>query len=432
MSFPRWWQAWKRPAAAASAAVVLSGLLATAGWAQSQSAADQSKKDREDRQQQAGDDDRPDRSDSKSQRVRDEGEERVQEEREAIEQAGQQQRRQQQSGQQSAQQKGSQSQQRSDSHNDRDHGQQHQGQQGQYGQGQHNQGQHQQGQYNQSQQRQQSGQSQSAGRRDYSYDRSSQRDQSQQRDRDQHSQHGLTWSNRNDGRLVVDSIEEDSAWDRIGLADGDRVVSINGNRVRSVQDFNRYYASVQPGQRARIVVYRDGDEETLYWTPRQSQQAQHSQSQQHGQAFLGVQLDDRYDDSAVVKAVYRGSPAERAGLRAGDTIVSLNGQEVGSAHDLTDIVGDLQPGEEVHLQIARRQNVNAQVRLGSRSSDDVRQASFEERERRSYSKDQSSDDDNDDRSSRRDNQRDQRDDDSDRSKERNKDRSDDDTNPSDD
>jgi C-terminal processing protease CtpA/Prc len=367
MSFPRWWQS---PAAVASAAV-MSGVLATAGWAQSPTATERNTTDREDRQEHAGDPARRDQSRNiQSQRVRDEGEQRVAEERQAGQQAAQQRNNQYQSqqGRTQSSQQSRQSQQRSYS---RDDGQQRD------------------------------------RNRDYSYDRSSQRDhydrdQNQHSDRDQQSRNGLTWSQRNDGRLVVDSVESDSAWDRIGLQDGDRVVSINGRRVSSVQDFNRLYASVQAGQRGAIVVYRDGDQETLYWTPRQNSQASHSQSQQHGQAFLGVQLDDRYDDSAVVKAVYRGSPAEQAGLRPGDTIVSLNGQEVGSPHDLTDIVGDMQPGEEVRLQIARRQNVNAQVRLGHCDNDGVRQASFQDRERRDYSYDESSDDDS-DRSSRRNN-----------------------------
>jgi len=371
----------------------MSGVLATAGWAQSPTATERNTTDREDRQEHAGDPARRDQSrNTQSQRVRDEGEQRVAEERQAGQQAAQQRNNQYQSqqGRTQSSQQSRQSQQRSYS---RDDGQQHQGNQ------------HQTQQHGQNSAQQ----SQRDRNRDYSYDRSSQRDhydrdQNQHGDSDQQSRNGLTWSHRNDGRLVVDSVESDSAWDRIGLQDGDRVVSINGRRVSSVQDFNRLYAGVQAGQRGAIVVYRDGDQETLYWTPRQNSQASHSQSQQHGQAFLGVQLDDRYDDSAVVKAVYRGSPAEQAGLRPGDTIVSLNGQEVGSAHDLTDIVGDMQPGEQVRLQIARRQNVNAQVRLGHRENDGVRQASFQDRERRDYSYDESSDDDS-DRSSRRNNSR---------------------------
>ena len=152
------------------------------------------------------------------------------------------------------------------------------------------------------------------------------------------------------------------------------------------------------------------------------------QNQQHGQAFLGVQLPM----TATTTPPWRvQTGASRQSRRTGrsascDTIVSLNGQEVGSAHDLTDIVGDMQPGEEVRLQIARRQNVNAQVRLGHRDNDDVRQASFLDRDRRNNSDDESSDDDS-DRSSRR---NDRQKDNSDNS--RDSDRRDDDNNDSND
>src|SRR5262249_17325807 len=49
--------------------------------------------------------------------------------------------------------------------------------------------------------------------------------------------------------------------------------------------------------------------------------------------FLGVQSEDA-TDGAGIAAVEPGSPADKAGLQAGDTIIAVDGQQVGSASDL--------------------------------------------------------------------------------------------------
>ena len=56
---------------------------------------------------------------------------------------------------------------------------------------------------------------------------------------------------------------------------------------------------------------------------------------------------------AVVTRVRANSPAETAGLRAGDVIVSLNGKNVGSAQDLHNIEGLTAPGAAVAVGVQR-------------------------------------------------------------------------------
>ena len=48
-----------------------------------------------------------------------------------------------------------------------------------------------------------------------------------------------------------------------------------------------------------------------------------------------------------------GSPAEKAGLRAGDTILAVNGDEVKTARDLAFKIGNLSPDEQVTLSVWR-------------------------------------------------------------------------------
>lgn len=50
----------------------------------------------------------------------------------------------------------------------------------------------------------------------------------------------------------------------------------------------------------------------------------------HG--WLGIQYDHTEDGSNVVKEVVKGSPADKAGFRAGDVLYALNGIEMNDAN----------------------------------------------------------------------------------------------------
>jgi glutaredoxin 3 len=56
---------------------------------------------------------------------------------------------------------------------------------------------------------------------------------------------------------------------------------------------------------------------------------------------------------AYVGQVRRGSPAERAGLHAGDVITALGGQPVAGAVDMHRLVADLPKGRDVSLTYVR-------------------------------------------------------------------------------
>jgi S1-C subfamily serine protease len=75
-----------------------------------------------------------------------------------------------------------------------------------------------------------------------------------------------------------------------------------------------------------------------------------SQSQAGG-AYLGVEVQDG-PAGAQVTGVVDGSPADRAGLTAGDTITSVAGRSVGSVTDLASAMAALAPGQVVDVTFA--------------------------------------------------------------------------------
>ena len=56
---------------------------------------------------------------------------------------------------------------------------------------------------------------------------------------------------------------------------------------------------------------------------------------------------------ALVADVTKGGPAEKAGIRSGDVIVSFDGKNVESEHDLPQIVASTTPGKKVEVIVIR-------------------------------------------------------------------------------
>jgi serine protease Do len=71
------------------------------------------------------------------------------------------------------------------------------------------------------------------------------------------------------------------------------------------------------------------------------------------------------DTGALVTDVASGSPAEQAGLKAGDVITAIDGKEVASAGDLTQLINSYQIGQKVEITFWRGQTKSsASITLG--------------------------------------------------------------------
>jgi hypothetical protein len=57
---------------------------------------------------------------------------------------------------------------------------------------------------------------------------------------------------------------------------------------------------------------------------------------------------------AVVNAVEKGGPAEKAGIEPGDVILKFDGKPISSSSDLPRIVGSTKPGSKVTMQVWRK------------------------------------------------------------------------------
>ena len=140
---------------------------------------------------------------------------------------------------------------------------------------------------------------------------------------------------------------------------------INFNRVKSLL-LSSYYQEIDENTllegAIKGMVDAVGDPYTVYYTPEMMKSFMEQQTGSYVGIGVTVFLDD--DGLATVADIFDDSPAKAAGMRNGDKIVMVNGEDVTSITDLNLIVQKIKgmPDTEVTLTIFRPE-VNNYVEL---------------------------------------------------------------------
>ena len=137
-----------------------------------------------------------------------------------------------------------------------------------------------------------------------------------------------------------------------GIKAGDQIVQIDGRPIaRGVEAktaIGRHYA----GDKMRFTLLRGKER-----LERELTLAEKLEPFQHG--FLGVlPMRSAEEKGVTVRYVYAKSPAAAAGIAAGDTLVSFNGQPIAGRSELIEKIGSLEPKAAVEIEARRGESLS--------------------------------------------------------------------------
>ncbi len=171
--------------------------------------------------------------------------------------------------------------------------------------------------------------------------------------------------------VAVAQVEAGSPAAEAGLKPGDVILGINGKPVESYDAFRNQIATMQPGDKVRLDISREGKSLELPVTlgerptePRVSKAQPSAPEAQESQQRLGVQVQDLTSDLArqfgyqgstgvIVSGVVPGSPADEAGIQAGDLITSVNRRAVANTGQFIQAMRESRQKGKVLLLIKR-------------------------------------------------------------------------------
>jgi serine protease Do len=187
--------------------------------------------------------------------------------------------------------------------------------------------------------------------------------------------------------VEVTMVDQDAPAAKAGLKEHDVILSINDQKVESVEELRRLIREIPPGRTVNIGISRDGQPMTLkavlakmpdmnininpainipaihippinmpeidvptivvIHSPRSSGLMIENLTPQLG-AYFGV----KGGNGVLVRSVEKGSRADKAGFHAGDVIVKVNGQQI---HDTSDFQHAVKSrnGDSVNVGVMR-------------------------------------------------------------------------------
>ncbi len=188
----------------------------------------------------------------------------------------------------------------------------------------------------------------------------------------------------------VDEVVTGSPAEKAGFKKGDAVLEINGKQVGRTEDLSKALEGKKPGDKLAFVVERTIDGEV--WSkkitvelgkkkveggaapaaekqpPAGEKQPPAAEAKKKQPGYVGLYLKD-VESGVLVEGVIPASPAEKAGLKTGDVIVSVSGEKATTIDAFTKGLGRFGAGDKVELGITREGGdwkKNVEVTLGTK------------------------------------------------------------------
>jgi predicted metalloprotease with PDZ domain len=231
---------------------------------------------------------------------------------------------------------------------------------------------------------------------------------------------GISASEGEDGVNVVEVFEGSPA-EAAGVKEGDVIISLDGQETKDAGAVTAFVGRHHPGDRVTLLLIRDGDKKTFEivlgsrksgfsWITEDDDEIE-QEGEAEGEAevdiwlpellheslpegvlekrlvhirhvlegpWIGVSMNDltpdlrRHfgapeDSGALIARVTEDSPAARAGIKAGDVLVSVDGRAVKSPSDVSAAIRKKKAGDKVEMKLVRdRREITETVELAER------------------------------------------------------------------
>lgn len=191
--------------------------------------------------------------------------------------------------------------------------------------------------------------------------------------------------------VLLSEIVPDSPAAKAGLKANDVVIEVNGQRIEGMAQFRRMIREIPPGRTLQLTVWRDGKAQTISVALGKAEERRHAWAKAFpsrdfvfrmpempkmewggGAIFiarpkLGIDAEDLDGqlgsyfgapdgEGVLVRGVNAGSPAEKAGLKAGDVIIKLDGERIRTVGDLREKLAEKREKKTASLGVLRNRS----------------------------------------------------------------------------
>lgn len=156
---------------------------------------------------------------------------------------------------------------------------------------------------------------------------------------------GITSDTAKGGGVKIESVVEDGSLGKAGVKDGDTIVAIGGEKLPDYDTLIDVMSRKKPDDVVKFTVKRDEKELTLDV----KLVARQTSDRPTGPPSLGIQLGN----GLVVTGLTPDGAASKAGVKTGDTIVSVAGAKVADNMELAAARAKFKAGEKVKLGVTR-------------------------------------------------------------------------------
>jgi len=168
-----------------------------------------------------------------------------------------------------------------------------------------------------------------------------------------------------EGALVVDVIPGDPA-DEAGIKPKDVIVEVNGKKIKSSRDLTTIVAGIGVGEKAKIMVLRNGRNKTFTVEigKRPEKVASKEEAPQKQGDELGIRVSDitpeiaqrfniKRNAGVMVIGVELNSKAAKAGFQRGDIIIEINRKNIKNVDDYKKSIKKIHKGKEIAFLVER-------------------------------------------------------------------------------